>query len=279
MTAKQNHPEELLLEVQRERNELAKRYARFSVIFEIIVLGIGFVISLTNFQPTWLALVAGILLIAAFVCQIYSDYLKEISQDIERKYEFWEALGWPVSAKELSDIKQNLPQQIREKIETSAGIKDWFASKEPIGERRLVENLTQNSWWSKHIARKTFQYYIFFTVVVFLGGIILLIFALQAGLDPTTSNTVAKIIIAIFVFMFSAGHLRVCLEYWRFSQAADRIEERAFDLLKTDQVDKDQAIKLYHDYQTARAISPLLPTWIYKQMNPGLEADWEKYRK
>ena len=104
-----------------------------------------------------------------------------------------------------------------------------------------------------------------------------LIVALQRGVTQPVSTQIARIVITVVVFMFSAGYVRLAHGYYTLSMQADRIDGRAHNLLQAD-LTEIEAIKLLHDYQILRAIAPLLPSWLWKWREKELNALWQAHR-
>ena len=258
---------------QQEENERAKSYWKWSTIYQTAVLGIGIVTIFDSSSQLLFTSMATILSVMSFILQWMSDTLKNKSQNIYRRFEFADALGWPISQKEVSDTLLSLPQPTRNRITNSKKPFEWFASNKPQGSERLLENLAQNACWTKQIARNTLLVYIGATFLIALCGIVLLFIGFFQLLPPDTEQPIARTIIAVFAFIFTGGYIRLCWEFWELYRDADKVDDKACDLLEGKQIDREEAIKLYTDYQLARAKAPLLPTWVYKRLSSRLEED------
>jgi uncharacterized membrane protein YkgB len=279
-TQQQTSVGDFLNNAQREQNDGAKTWWWGTRVLQLVVLIIGIVITVWNILPTELAIIASLLSVGSVITQWVADHRKGNAQAIHRKFEFLDALGWEVSSQELRNLHVILPKGVKAKLDKSPNSPyTYFASKTPRSPRRLMENLTESSFFSRHLAMRSAQIFGAITVVVFLLAIVMLLLALQASPTQTTGIVTAKIFVAVLGFLFTAGFIRLTYDFYRFSQISSRAEDNACTLLKQTDIELEEAIKLYHEYQLARASSPLIPTLVWKSMRDELNKRWEQYNQ
>ena len=187
----------------------------------------------------------------------------------------FDGLGWPVSAKELSDLLVTVSRHEREQAHEEPE-QSYFASKAPQSAQRLLENLEESAWWTKHLAGSMAFHTSLLCVAVFVVAAITLVVTLQSTASQTTADTVAKVTTSIVVFIFSGGYFRLAFEYNQFSRGAEQIENQANFLLQRKDFPEIQATKLLHDYHIIRAGSPLLPNWLWKYRRGDLNELWDQ---
>lgn len=279
-TQQQTSVGDFLNNAQREQNDGAKTWWWGTRVLQLVVLIIGIVITVWNILPTELAIIASLLSVGSVITQWVADHRKGNAQAIHRKFEFLDALGWEVSSQELRNLHVILPKGVKAKLDKSPNSPyTYFASKTPRSPRRLMENLTESSFFSRHLAMRSAQIFGAITVVVFLLAIVMLLLALQASPTQTTGIVTAKIFVAVLGFLFTAGFIRLTYDFYRFSQISSRAEDNACTLLKQTDIELEEAIKLYHEYQLTRASSPLIPTLVWKSMRDELNKRWEQYNQ
>lgn len=279
-TQQQTSVGDFLNNAQREQNDGAKTWWWGTRVLQLVVLIIGIVITVWNILPTELAIIASLLSVGSVITQWVADHRKGNAQAIHRKFEFLDALGWELSSQELRNLHVILPKGVKAKLDKSPNSPyTYFASKTPRSPRRLMENLTESSFFSRHLAMRSAQIFGAITVVVFLLAIVMLLLALQASPTQTTGIVTAKIFVAVLGFLFTAGFIRLTYDFYRFSQISSRAEDNACTLLKQTDIELEEAIKLYHEYQLARASSPLIPTLVWKSMRDELNKRWEQYNQ
>ena len=279
-TQEQTNVGDFLNNAQREENETAKTWWWVARALQIAVLVIGIVVAIWDILPAELALVASLVTIGSAIAQWISDHRKGSAQAIHRKFEFLDALGWEVSSQELRNLHVTLPKGVKAKLDKSPNSPyTYFASKTPRSPRRLMENLTESSFFSRHLAMRSAQIFGFITLVIFILTILMLLLALQSSPSQATGIVTAKIFVAVLGFLFTAGFIRLTYDFYRFSQISSRAEDNACALLKQKEIELEEAIKLYHEYQLARAGSPLIPTLVWKSMRDELNRRWEQYEQ
>lgn len=269
---------DFLNNAQREQHEIAKRWWWYARGLQALVAAIGLVVALWSKFSTEFALFAAVLSIGVVVAQWVSDYRKGSAQAIHRKFEMLDALGWNVSPRELRNLHVSLPSGVKTKLDSSSKSPyTYFASKSPRSAKRLIENLTETTYFSQHLAKRSAQVFFAITALILAAAVILLILALQESTTQTVEETTAKVVVSVLVFLFTAGFVRLTYEFYNFSQIASRIEASASSLCRQDSIDMEEAIKLYHEYQIARASAPLIPTQIWKWMRDELNKRWAQY--
>jgi len=269
---------DFLNNAQREQHEIAKRWWWCARGLQALVTSIGLFVALWGKFATELALLAAVFSICVVIAQWMSDSRRSGAQAILRKFEMLDALGWNVSPRELRNLHVSLPPGVKTKLDSSSKSPyKYFASKSPRSAKRLMENLTETTYFSQHLAKRSAQVFFAITALIFAAAVILLILALQESTTQTVEETTAKVVVSVLVFLFTAGFVRLTYEFYNFSQIASRIEAGASLLCRQDNIDMEEAIKLYHEYQIARAGAPLIPTQIWKWMRDELNKRWEQY--
>ena len=251
----------------------SKRWWGFAVACQVLVIAINLWIVVTSSSVQLATLAAGGLAIAYTLCQWRSDRLKRVSDSMKRKFEMHDGLGWPITSRELSDLLTAVSKDVRDKIKRPLN-QNYFSSKESQSPRRLLQNLEESAWWSKHLATDMTQITAAMCAVVFAAAAFAMIFTLQSAPTQVTSENIAKISVTMIVFVFSGGYFRLAFEYNRFSRESEKIEEHTHALSERQDISEIDAIKVLHDYQIARAGAPSIPTWLWRIRQKGLNEAW-----
>ncbi len=209
-----------------------------------------------------------------------ADYLKGDYQSLLRKFEFLDGLGWAITPRERSEWLLTLTEKQSLEVTASDRMpKHYFASKKQPSVTRLLENLEESSWWSKHLGK--FSYFVFgsFTVLVVFGSFTILLISVQAAVSQATLINIVKVIVSVLAALFSIGFVRFSVEYWMFSQSSGRFEETTCRLLdNSTPISQEEATKLLHEYQIARSSAPMIPNWAWKWKQKKLNTIWEQHR-
>jgi hypothetical protein len=119
-----------------------------SVRFLVFAAGAAIILYPANAKLIGFATLVLSLLSEAILWQ--SDKWKGDAQSLHRKLDFEDGLGWPVTTSEIADLLARYPGNL-DKI-TGSGKGSYFASTEPPGVKRALQNLCESSWWSMHLA-------------------------------------------------------------------------------------------------------------------------------
>jgi hypothetical protein len=236
---------------------------------------IDILVAIVSQWGIFLAPLAALLTVLNSIFLWRSDRLRDTAETILRKYEMHKSLGWEISAREISDILVRAPKKVKKSARTNE-VYTYFASTKNMGIEKLLENLEESAWWSKHQARRMSLYVGAFGVVTLAIAVVTLVISLRSALSISVANSIAGIATSLIVFIFSGDYIRLAFDYGLFSNQARGYEEKAFQLRRDGKISDIEAIKLFNDYQIDRAGSPLLPTWLWKSMNKELNELWEE---
>lgn len=208
-----------------------------------------------------------------------SDEIKGRAETLKRKEEGQDLYGdeWKISPEEIANFLARSPAKIRKPIRLTESDKRYFASNEPPGAKRAFQNVKESSWFSGHVAAKMGQICLCLAIFLICGSFIALITALRNVSDITVRSTVGEVITSLLLLVFSLNLLSLIRKYFAFSQRCSDIEKTIVGHLKTTPNDLVISIKMLHEYQLARASTPLLPSRLFLWMRPDLNELWEKY--
>ena len=245
-----------------------------SSILGITVL--GFIANVSTENAPIAATISAILIGFSFVTQWFSDNARDRADWILRQFDMQNGLGWAIDTKELCNLLTQMPSAIRDKIE-SPEIQKYFNSKKAVSPHRLVDNTMQSAFYSKNQSYFISNVIILVSAAIGLLSIFTIIVALQTVNNPD-GQLLSYFLLTAFQAIIGTGYMRLAISYRQFGNASAKIEDRAAVLLKDTHLTQDEAIKLVHDYQIARACSPLLPEWVWKLKGEEYNGLWEKFR-
>lgn len=258
--------------------DAAKRWLGAASLAQVlvVVLNVGAV-----FMPSLggeLAVTAAILAILHTAAQWRADRLKDLAESILRKLELFDGLGWPIARKEINDLLLTVPAAVRTRVTAPAGqAKNYFDSPQAPSRQRLLENLEQSAWYTKHQARRMSRIIWIASALAILLTLFTLITSLRSALDQSSADNIARVITSVIVFMFSRGAIRLGFDYDRLTQEAERAEGKARSLLDKNSATDVEALKALHDYQISRTSSPLLPGWLWNIMEREMNVLWSHH--
>jgi len=257
---------------------LSKRWWGASILSQVLIVisNISMVLVINLVQPLFFLVAA--LSICYMLTQWQSDRLRRISDSVKRKFELLDGLGWKISAKETSDLLAIIPEKIIENAKL-ANPNQYFESSTLPSPARLLQNLEESSWWTKHLADSMMKITATICASVFVLATVTLIVGLQTVVNQPLAIVVAKIAVSIIVFVFSGGYFRMAFEYFRLSKEAEKIEDQVVKLLIDKDANEVTALKVLHEYQIIRSSSPQIPTWIWSLRQIRLNRAWKLRRE
>lgn len=245
----------------------------------IIATAIGLFFALTKTPGVYAPWALASVILCAEVLQWQSDLVKGRAEQLKRKIEFDDGLGWPISQADLSDVIAVLSKKQKKTIEQAVR-ENYFASERSVGAARLLDNLTESSWWSKHLSLTMARWCGSLVAILVLVSLLALGTAVNITQKPSELESTSRVVCAVLTLLMSAGLVKLFLGYQTFFRKSEQIEDKAKALSGLPSpVSESEVIKLMHDYQLARASAPLIPDMVWKSRRDGLNELWNVYRK
>ena len=246
------------------------------IVSRIGIFGFLAYITLIN-EFTYVAtlFVSGMSILSSLI-QWHADCLKGNFQSTLRKLEFRDGLCWQISSRERSEWLVKLScEQFQNVIATDSIPENYFASNKRASVERLTENLEESSWWSKQLAgRMAIVYAVFFTSIV-IACVMLLVLSRRSTLNETQMQNVAIVVLSTIAALFTIGFIRLTVEYLMFWFASSKVEAGVCKILDDGyRIPEEEAIKLVHEYQSARSGSPMIPNRMWKINEKKLNDIW-----
>lgn len=248
----------------------------FGTKLSSFVVGACAIIGWIPAQPA-VFVVAGLTVIAE-VASFQTDRVRAISQRLRRKLEFFDGLGWPIDTSEFSDVLARCPESLKNRIRERTPPSPYFASRQPVGLQRALENLSESSWWSKHLSERMRGVCGIIVALSIVAAIVMLIGSIESISNRTALDAVARVVTSLLLLLLTLGLIRLVFAYHDFAVKSGRAEEAASRLLKEPSTTEIQVVTLLHEYQLARAMAPIIPEWIWRRGRNELNKLWETYR-
>lgn len=256
----------------------AKVWAGAVIGLQIFVFLAGvvavFVPELTLAYP-WIAL--PLALVGAWLSSQASRF-KGMAETGRRQHELLAGFGVEPSRGQLADLRVSLPKGLPAETDKLLRQGITFSSSKPPGPVRVLENLSESAWFTKHLA----EWCGLLLGAVFVGSLTVAVSLLLLSATTLAGKPVgiaaAKCVAATLLFLISVGTLRSWMAYRRLRQRADDSDAEATRLLTSKTPDSFEAQRLLAEYQLARALAPLIPTWVWRVRLDTLNRNWELKR-
>ena len=206
-----------------------------------------------------------------------SDRIKSLAERALRLLEVQNGLGIEPPPGDLADIAAEAPTKIREAAKKAGG-DSYYAAAAERGPIRLLQNVQESAWWTKHVANSMFK--ITLCTMIFLATVSLafLITSINLAVSAQSLTVLARVVSAALMLVFSLGLFRMTIGYNILVERARTAESRAAAAETAEGTDTVTALRIVHDYQLSRAGAPVIPDWIYRVRTAALNEIWAARR-
>lgn len=232
-----------------------------------------------TFSPSFPPL-AIVFAVAFAIIKLRISFLKGNAESLKRIYEYYDGFGGTVPTAILADLEAHTPEDLPQKMLAELDLGLQFASVSAAGERRALENLQENAWWSKAGASRTRNILLWIFGVVLVATVVLLA-AMTLHNDPAALGVHAKagkIIAATLLCLFSLNLLPGIWGFHRFAAKAQDIDAECERRLGKTDINPLDALRLVGEYQLARASAPMIPTFIWSWGKEKLNRAWNLHK-
>lgn len=270
--------------LRHDPRKLCNAYFSLAKRWWIAALLCKLCIVITGTLVIWFSVFSKLTPFVVFLLTITSEWLvwrsdnaKAVAESLLRKLDFRDGLGWEISKAEMSDVLARTSAKLRAKIPPEVQQEDYFASKDERGPKRALKNIQESAWWSKLLAEKMGQYTFAFTIICVVGSLFILVVSISTIANFDALSGIGRVVTSVLMLILSLGLIRLTLSYYGFNRKAQRVEERAGELLKYGFEDME-AVKVYNEYHLSRAVAPLIPDQVWRWNQKHLNELWEQYR-
>jgi hypothetical protein len=237
-----------------------------------------------SLNPNISAVIAFLGVFATECVRWRSDYWKSQGEWAKRQLEIADGLGVAVDSRVVADWLTTQSKGFLDDVRDDETQGSDFDSTELPGSRRLVENIQESAWWSKHLSRRMAIY----LASILLAVILIAVFALSICISSLKADAIKQsgavvqnvggVICSVLMFIFSINLIRLLTDFMTFASEAKEILGRCDTLLNSSTVLERDACSVMHDYQTARSMAPLLPTFVWKIHGNHFREHWQDFR-
>ena len=220
----------------------------------------------------WIAL--PIAVVTAYIAGKASRY-KSLAEGAKRQHEYLAYLGRQPSGGQLADLRQSLQKALSPDMHALLKSGITYASEQPLGARRALENLSESTWFTKHLAARCANLVGIAFVITLTIAVTLLLWTASNVSSASAGMAIAKGVAATLMFLISVGSIRGLVGYQSLSRRAGDIDAESGRLRKDNEPCLFETQRLLSEYQLARASAPMIPTWVWRLHRHSLNEDWK----
>lgn len=218
------------------------------------------------------------LAVVGFIAQIFTIFARAKVDDfyncgetIRRAAMLQDGLGVQPSSLVIADLCARLCLPSTAK---PAYLGSYYASRAPVGSRRVAEILLESAFWTKNLARKTAK---IMWWLVAVGTIVILCIAISFllwGSQGTRVEEIAKALLVSLGFWTVGDWTGLAIKYSTLARSTEPVLNNADKLVESAEVNPDEALIQLGEYNAALANGPVIPNCVYKFNQKKLNSAW-----
>lgn len=259
-----------LLALSRSETEEAKRFFQLRVYAHgaTLVLGIS-AIFLSDPAAYVLAALALVLEAVAWTLRKVGSQRQEQGEKGRRRALLMEAYGDTQEPIDVTDLRHDFSERA-ERAAPNHEDPSYWSTTASFGPKRLVGQLQESAFWSKHLYREAAKDATKLSVALGLLASVILLAAMLMNFDEARL-AVARIVVAFLAFLITVDGVTRSLAWSSAARQASDIDRR---LEQCDPDGSEAVLAIWGDYSVATANAPPTPTSVYLKNKDRLEREW-----
>lgn len=264
-----------LVGYQRASFERAAIWRNWTLVGQLLVAIPGVLsIFVTDEQTLYLLAIGGfvLLMLVAFFNRNYQHH-RNGAETARRATLIVEGVDHQFTAEEKNTLLGQM--SVSSKTAEQKNDSNWFATKEPASRERLLEIIEESAFFTRYLQSSS----ALVMAAIFAITVIILIVAIFAIIPTSESETlvvVARLALAILVFLLSSGTLVSALGHFSAWNSAKTIQSRA-NLAKVRGAGLADTLLIMGDYNSAVEQAPMVVPLVYRWQSNSLNERWNDY--
>jgi hypothetical protein len=261
----------------RYLDDEAKGFWGISLFLGGFVFVIGLLGIFNPYMSNGAAYLCSVMTLLSFIFNLAFESSRGKAQELRRKLDLLDSFGWAIPDGTCSDILLRCSKIVKMQAKGKHLEHPYFASTEPVGAKRALQNVRESAWWSEHLAEKMFKRVAWATGIIVLGALTasittLAMVPMQLHKDLTVYSNIARAVTSLLMLIFSLNLVKLTISYYKFSKESARCKDAASAQLTKTGKGLDNAIVTMYEYFLIRSTSPVLPTWLWSRHRDELNA-------
>jgi hypothetical protein len=259
-----------LLALSRAETEEAKRFFQLRIYAHVAALVIGIPALFVSGTAAYvLALAALVSEAVAWTLRRIGSQRQEQGEKGRRRALLMDAYGDTQEPIDVGDLRHDFSQRA-EQTAAKHGDPSYWSTTAPVGPQRLVGQLQESAFWSKHLYRVAATGAT--KIGVALGTLVVAILLAAALVESNGARlAVARIVVVFMAFLITVDVLTRALA-WRSAAAQAGEVDRRLERCEPDT--SEAVLAIWGDYSVATATAPPIPTPVYLRHKDRLEREW-----
>lgn len=218
-----------------------------------------------------LAVVAMITEILAWWFRNKGEHYHRLSRELMRRAMLLNAFGHSDESLDVTDLLNSFGEEkLKQKAEQ---LDDKFYQKPYYEGNRLLDNLQESAFWSKHLFAIAAQRTIWLLVLISFA-VIFIVFLIEPLLINQDISLIPKIIVVFLAFVI-ADELSTAFAWREAANRCEAVDRRVEKILaEANEPSQEAILAIFSDYAVATAAAPPIPKRIYEEQWNHLDESW-----
>lgn len=211
-----------------------------------------------------LAVVALIAEILAWWFRYKGEHYHRLSRELMRRAMLLNTFGKSNESLDVTDLLNSFGEEkLKQKAEQ---LEEQFYQESYYHSEKLLDNLQESAFWSKHLFAIAAQRTIWLLVLISFA-VIFIVFLIEPLVINQDISLIPKIIVVFLVFVI-ADELSSAFAWWEAANRCDAVDRRVEKILaEVNEPSQEAILAIFSDYAVATATAPPIPKHLY-------EAEW-----
>jgi hypothetical protein len=259
-----------LLALSRAETEEAKRLFQLHLYAHAAALILGIPAIFVSGVATYVLAVAALISEAvAWTLRKTGSERQEQGEKARRRALLMEAYDDTTEPIDVTDLRHGFSNRA-ERAAIDHEDPSYWSTTAPVGPKRLVEQLQESAYYSKHLYRETAKDAT--KISVALGAVAIALLLATVLVDSDAARlAVTRIVVVFLAFLITVDGVTLALAWGSAAQQAGNVDRR---LERCDPDGSEAVLAIWGDYSVATATAPPIPTPVYGKHKERLEQEW-----
>lgn len=150
----------------------------------------------------------------------------------------------------------------------------YYASRSPVGAKRVAEILLESAFWTKNLARKTQKIMWWIIAISTILIVCTAMACLLWGSQGSRLEEIAKVVLVSLGFWTVGDWAVLAIKYGALANSTEALLGNIDELMKSSAPDSNEALILLGEYNAALACGPVIPQLVYKYYQSKFNQAW-----
>lgn len=252
----------------------------YSAIYIEVVVGLSAVIiNLNSLSDSWnifCSFLGFIFLLLSYCLKIWFSLVYDRAETMRRQSVLTMALGWPITKFQFTEWRRLAGKKILTTLELKKSDPDYFATKEDLGAKRLLEMTQESAFWTRHLYcyLRSYVWIAFAVAVVFF--IVLLTGATTDFIPHGFAQKLVYVIYLLLPLLLTIDLLGLGIKLNQLIFSIKEVENDLEHLSLENDLSDPKVLRLVSEYNCQVVSGIPIPNWFFGKHHDLIDSLWKK---